>query len=181
MKRLYGDDVDKTTVPGMDQLSFRNMPTYLHDFKGEDVLRKTGSSADTPRAPASGLGITPSLHCLPHGIPLSSLLAEVSKIVQTPGLTIILYEADNTHRQILRWRKLPEDPDRHAGYSVGRWERDTLAWKQRDSTTNSWLDLSGHSHSEALRVTERYHRRDFGHMDIEMTFETPKCTPGHLP
>ena len=38
----------------------------------------------------------------------------------------------------------------------------------------SWLDLSGHSHSEALRLTERYHRRDFGHMDVEMTFDDPQ-------
>jgi hypothetical protein len=36
------------------------------------------------------------------------------------------------------------------------------------------LDLLGHPHGEALRVTERYYRRDFGHMDVEMTFDDPQ-------
>jgi hypothetical protein len=32
----------------------------------------------------------------------------------------------------------------------------------------------GHSHSEALRVTERYRRVDLGHLSVEMTFDDPK-------
>jgi hypothetical protein len=36
------------------------------------------------------------------------------------------------------------------------------------------LDLMGLPQSEAMRITERFRRRDFGHMDVEMTFDDPK-------
>jgi hypothetical protein len=38
----------------------------------------------------------------------------------------------------------------------------------------SWLDEFGHPLSESMHLTERFHRRDFGHMDVEMTFDDPK-------
>ena len=37
-----------------------------------------------------------------------------------------------------------------------------------------WLDASGHTHSDALRVTERFHRRDFGHLEVEVRLDDPK-------
>src|SRR5262245_7475177 len=54
------------------------------------------------------------------------------------------------------------------GYSTGHWEDDTLAVQSLDERT--LLDTGGHPHTEALRITERFHRRDFGHMDIKGTF-----------
>ena len=59
-------------------------------------------------------------------------------------------------------------------YSVGRWEGDTLVFTTAGYNDRTWLDFNGHPHSEALRTTERFHRRDFGHMDVEMTFEDPQ-------
>jgi hypothetical protein len=38
----------------------------------------------------------------------------------------------------------------------------------------SWLDIEGHPHTEALHIIERFRRRDFGHMDLEMTIDDPK-------
>src|SRR5712691_4291280 len=60
------------------------------------------------------------------------------------------------------------------GYSVGRWEGDTLVVTTAGYNDRTWLDFNGHPHSEALRTTERFHRRDFGHMDFEMTIDDPK-------
>ena len=60
------------------------------------------------------------------------------------------------------------------GYSVGKWERDTLVVETAGFNDKTWLDVIGHPHSEALRVVERYHRRDFGHLDVEMTFDDPQ-------
>ena len=37
----------------------------------------------------------------------------------------------------------------------------------------SWLD-GGHPHSESLHITERFRRRDFGHIDLQATFEDAK-------
>jgi len=92
-------------------------------------------------------------------------------------LTVVLYEAGYLHRQIFTdGRVLPKEFDLPAflGYSAGRWERDTLVVETAGFNDRTVLDVVGHRHSEALRVTERFHRRDFGHLDVEMTFDDPK-------
>jgi hypothetical protein len=88
-----------------------------------------------------------------------------------------MYEADGTHRQInTDGRKLPKEIVQPAwlGYSAAKRGRDTLVVETASLNDRSPLDLIGHSHSEALRIMERYRRRDFGHMDVEMTFDDPE-------
>ena len=96
------------------------------------------------------------------------------KFIQTPSLIAILLQ-DLTYRQIhLDGRQLPKDPNPSwMGYSVGRWDGDTLVVETNGFTERSWLDYDGHPHTEALRMTERYRRRDFGHLDVEVTFDDP--------
>jgi len=103
----------------------------------------------------------------------------MAKIVQTPALTVIINEGvsnSNTTRMIFTdGRGLPEEMSpTWLGYSVGRWEGDTLVVTTAGFNDRTWLDFAGHPHSEALRITERFHRRDFGHMDFEMTLDDPK-------
>ena len=88
----------------------------------------------------------------------------------------ILYET-GTFRQIFTdGRPLPKDPNpTWMGYSVGRWEGDTFVADTAGYNDKTWLDFAGHPHSEALRVTERFRRTDFGHMQLEMTFDDPKA------
>jgi len=99
----------------------------------------------------------------------------MKKIMQTPGLIAILYE-DLTYRQIfLDGRELPKDPNpSFMGYSVGRWEGDSLVVESTGFNDRTWLDFGGHPHSEELRITERIRRRDFGHLDIEETLTDSK-------
>ena len=175
MKRLFGDRADATDVPGMelDTISKYGI-NILQDFKAEEwPIRPAAAQIMRGRTGAD----FPSTHCLPLGVPLASLLSEPIKIVQSPKLIAILYEADDKHRQIYTdGRVLPKQFDQPAwlGYSVGRWERDTLVVDTAGFNDKTWLDVMGHPHSEALRVLERYHRRDFGHMDVEMTFDDPQ-------
>ena len=98
------------------------------------------------------------------------------KIVQTPGLIVMLYERDTNFRQIYTdGRKLPEDPSpAWFGHSIARWDADTLVVDTAGFNDRGWLDARGHTHSDALRVTERFHRRDFGHMDVEITLDDPR-------
>jgi hypothetical protein len=56
---------------------------------------------------------------------------------------------------------------------VGRWEGDTLVVETIGFTERAWLDYDGHPHTESLRMTERYRRRDFGHLDVTVTFDDP--------
>jgi hypothetical protein len=112
------------------------------------------------------------VRCLPEGPRFNHFVALPKKIVQTPTLIIVLSE-DLTYRQIfLDGRPLPTDPSpSFMGYSVGRWEGDTLVVESIGYKDSTWLDFAGHPHSEALRLTERYRRPDFGHLEIEETFE----------
>ena len=86
------------------------------------------------------------------------------------------YEESNNYRQIYTdGRQLPVDPQpTWTGYSVGRWEGDTLVVDATGFNDQGWLDAMGHPQSEGLRIRERFHRRDFGHMDLELTIDDPK-------
>jgi len=100
--------------------------------------------------------------------------AEMMKIVQTPGLIMIL-NPDLTYRQVFmdgRALEAAPNPD-WMGYSVGRWDGDTLVVESAGFNDRTWLDHDGHPHSEALRTTERYRRRDFGNLDLEVTYSDP--------
>ena len=114
------------------------------------------------------------VRCLPLGpVATTTPYADI-KFVQTPELIVLLLD-DLTYRQIhLDGRQLPVDPNPSwMGYSVGRWEGDTLVVESSGFTDRSWLDYEGHPHTEALRIIERYRRRDLGHLDVEVTFEDP--------
>jgi len=114
------------------------------------------------------------VRCLPLGpVATTTPYADI-KFVQTPTLIVQLLD-DLTYRQIhLDGRPLPKDPNPSwMGYSIGRWEGDTLVVETSGFTDRSWLDYDGHPHTEALRIVERYRRRDTGHLDVEVTFEDP--------
>jgi hypothetical protein len=118
---------------------------------------------------------SPSTHCLPTSIP-ASMFVYAFKIIQAPQEIVILLEDGDPPRQIhTDGRSLPQDPQpAWMGYSVGKWQGDTLAVETIGFNEASWLDVVGHPRSESMRIRERYHRRDFGHMDLEVTFEDPK-------
>src|SRR5262245_12021109 len=96
--------------------------------------------------------------------------AEMVKIIQTPAL-IVMLNPDLTYRQVfLDGRALESDPNpAWMGYSVGRWDDDTLVVESSGFNDRTWLDHDGHPHTEGLHMTERYRRRDFGHLDVQVT------------
>ncbi len=142
-------DLAKTDVqPWADALSRRR----LEDF-GKDDPEITG--------------------CLPGG-PRHITHGGLTKIIQTPALVVFLFE-DLSYRQIfLDGRQMPNDPNpTWMGYSIGHWDHDTLVVESSGFNDRTWLDFAGHPHSEALKMTERFHRRDFGHMDLQVTLTDP--------
>ena len=120
----------------------------------------------------------PRANCLPDPFPYYHMV-DVARFVQTPGLIVILYQGttNSVHRTIFTdGRPLPKDPNpTWMGYSVGHWDEDTLVVDTAGFNDRGWLDIEGHPHTEALRITERFRRRDFGHMDLEMTIDDPKA------
>lgn len=176
VRRLFGDrfeDAIKTNAPGME-IGTQHKYNFdiLVDFKpGESPLRP-GVRLNPPR------NVDPADICMNVvGIPEADFLSEPIKIVQAPRETMILYEVGNLHRQVFTdGRTLPKEFDLPAflGYSIGHWEGDTFVVETAGFNDKTSLDGMGHPHSEALRLTERFHRRDFGHLDIEMTLDDPK-------
>ena|ERR1700722_12075384 len=117
----------------------------------------------------------PVTRCLPAGVPAGAFIYSF-KMIQTPQEVVVLAELSQPARQIyIDGRSLPKDlQPSWMGYSVGKWDGDTLDVETTGFTEASWLDLSGHPRSESMRVHERYRRRDFGHIDLEITIEDPK-------
>jgi len=119
----------------------------------------------------------PETYCMPHGVPDAMTVAGLPfKILQMPGVTVLLFEEFHKYRQIhTDGRKLPVDPDpAWYGYSIGQWEGDNFVVQTAGFREGSWLDNSGHPHSDALRTTERFHRVNFGHLDVDVTIDDPK-------
>jgi len=111
--------------------------------------------------------------CKPGG-PRHITRGGLTKIIQTPTLIVFLFE-DLSYRQIfLDSRRMPADPNpTWMGYSIGRWDGDTLVVETSGFNDRTWLDFAGHPHSEALKMTERFRRRDFGHLELQVTLEDP--------
>jgi hypothetical protein len=146
------------------------------DLPGGAPFRPWAKALYDQRQKDAGRG-APTERCLPHGIPDAMLTHTLPfKIVQSPALTIILFEEFNNWRQVFTdGRALPVDPQpAWLGYSVGSWDGDTFVIQTAGFNDKSWLDAGGTPHTEALRTTERLRRIDFGHMEIEFTFDDPK-------
>jgi len=118
----------------------------------------------------------PRLGCLPSGpenLTNSGNSYGLRRILQHPTMIAVLYN-DGTYRQIfMDGRELePEPLPTWVGYSVGRWDNDTLVVESNGYNDKTWVSR-GVSHTESLRITERYHRSDFGHIQLDVTYEDP--------
>jgi|MEHZ01.4.fsa_nt_MEHZ011111275.1_44 hypothetical protein len=115
--------------------------------------------------------------CLPSGpgSKTSGLGAGgIRRFVQHPTSFAIL-NFDMTYRQIfMDGRDLETNPfPSWMGYSVAHWEGDTLVVESNGYNDKTWLHRGGLPHTDRLRITERYHRKDFGHIELEVTYEDP--------
>lgn len=119
----------------------------------------------------------PDGFCQPLGLVRMHMHPYPRKIVQTPGLVLILFERDNIFRQIFTdGRPQPADPQpAYNGYSTGKWEGDTLVVETTGFKDGMWLDNVGSPFTSAAKVTERFRRPNFGTLEIEVTVDDPKA------
>jgi hypothetical protein len=173
MKRLYGD-LSAENVLGDTSAAFsKYLFNILAEFKpSEWPLRADFAGIVRQRAKE----VYPLIRCLPAGPPNDDLLPGPFKVIQTPGLILVRNEYENSFRQIYTdGRKAPADPEPlWLGYSTGNWEEATLVVDTVGFNDKGWLDGIGHPRSEAMHLVERFHRRDFGHLDVEVTIDDPK-------
>jgi len=151
------------------EFASRYAVNILADFKpGEEPLRPASAPVPKPARPEA------ANPCLPDSVPFTGFVEPI-KIIQAPTELVILSEGKGPHRQIYTdGRSLPADPQPSwMGYSVGQWQGDTLV-VETAGFRDAPLDAFQHPRSEAMGITERYRRRDFGHMDLETTMVDPK-------
>ena len=127
----------------------------------------------------------PDANCLPMGFLQFHLQPQPRKIVQTPGLILIEYEANYGLRHIYTdGRKLPPPGEPQPfwyGYSVGHWDGDTLVVETNnlrgaeDGPHDGWLDVNGSPYTEQAKITERFRRLTTGHLQIDFTVDDPKA------
>ena len=119
----------------------------------------------------------PYTRCLTPGGPRMHLLPTMKKFVQTPSLLLLLNEFNISFRQVfLDGRPLPVDPNpTWNGYSVGRWDGDALVIESIGFRDDQWLDAAGSPLTNSGKVTERFHRPDYGHLTIDVTIDDAKA------
>jgi len=128
----------------------------------------------------------PDAHCLPMGFMQLHGHSQPRKIVQTPGLIVIMYEGNQGLRQIFTdGRPLPVVDENLQpwwyGYSVGHWEGDTLVVETNnlrgaeEGPFDGWLDVRGTPYSDQAKFTERFRRPMFGKLEIDVTLEDAKA------
>ena len=119
----------------------------------------------------------PGVRCWPSGIPEKNNIPDGLKVVQTPDLLIVLHESRTIYRQIFTdGRPLPKDAQpAWMGYSIGRWDGDTLVVETVGQNGRTWLDMRGLPATDALKVTERFRRPSIGNILIDVTIDDPKA------
>jgi hypothetical protein len=120
----------------------------------------------------------PDAHCLPLGLMQLHTHPQPRKMIQTPSLLLIIYEANSGLRQIfMDGRPLPGNDAEPwwYGYSIGHWEGDTLVVQTTGLRDDVWLDVEGSPLTGSGKVTERFRRPNFGHLEIDVTVEDPKA------
>ena len=117
----------------------------------------------------------PTAYCQPSSLPAALLVLEFKMIQASRQIVVLPGNGDPARQIYIDGRSLPEDPEPSwMGSSVGRWQGETLVVDTTGFKESAWLDGFGHPRSEAMHITERYRRRDFGNMDLELTFDDPK-------
>jgi hypothetical protein len=140
-----------------------------------ELLKKRENRFDNP----DGL-------CLPQGPLQYHLDPQPREIVQLPRKILIIYESNYGVRTIYTdGRRLPPQGDPQPywhGYSVGRWEGDTLVVESNNfrgaligQPGDGWLDGTGNPFTDALKLTERFRRVNFRQLEIDVTIDDPKA------
>ena len=116
----------------------------------------------------------PEVKCFMPGIPRATYMPYPLQIVQSSSTILMAYEFTSASR-VIRMNSSAKSPaPAWMGWSIGRWEGETLVIEVTDQMEDTWLDRAGNFHSDALRVVERYTAIDKNTLDYDVTIEDPK-------
>jgi len=180
----------KPDLSGIWDMEHESQPTQLAgQYTGAPEMGNMGSSikeglpytlwaAELMRARVTENRVNdPLSSCLPLSVPRLHAFNAPKRIVQSPSILLLAYEYNAMYRQImLDGRALPVDPNPSwLGYSTGKWEGDTLVVQTTGFRDGLWLDNSGNPLTDSGKITERFHRVNFGQLEIDVTVVDPKA------
>jgi hypothetical protein len=170
----------KPDLSGVWNAPAKYLRNLASDMKPEEVpFQQWAKAVYDERAAGLHWKEEPDANCLPQGLPKILVAPAPWRIVQAPGYTVFVHEAFNLWWQVfMDGREFVTSDDvtpTWMGYSTGKWEGDTLVVDSRGFNGKVWLDQLGKPSTEALHVTMRFRRKDFGHMDIQITIDDPKA------
>ncbi|HZI50431.1 MAG TPA: hypothetical protein VFE29_01285 [Terriglobia bacterium] len=164
-------------APPADAIPVAGFGNVGQGFRGEGLPIQPWAAELVKKRMADNSKDNPDAHCLPMGFMQFHTHPQPRKIIQTPDVTLIIYEANSGLRQIFTdGRPLP-GPDAEPwwyGYSIGKWEGDTLVVETRGFRDGEWLDVRGTPLTTAAKVTERFRRVNYGNLEIDITIDDPK-------
>lgn len=167
----------KPNMSGIWRVDTNRYNNNLVPEGSEAPMRPWAAEVYTHRLATQGFE-RPGSRCMPHGTP-DAMTVYNFKVLQLPEVMVHLYEEMHTYRQIhTDGRPLPVDPDpAWYGYSIGRWDGETFVAETAGfrGDDGTWLDNNGHPHTEALRLTERFRRINWGRMEVDVTVDDPKA------
>jgi hypothetical protein len=164
----------KPDLSGIWSPNVKYVGNIAADMKPGDLPMQPWAEKLTRERTESHSKEDPEARCLPTGVP--RITPYPYKIVQTPSLVVMLFEGNiHSYRQFfLDGRGHPKDPDPSwYGDSIGKWDGDALVVDSIGFNDRFWFDFSGHPHTTALHVIERYTRPDLGHLSVQITVDDP--------
>jgi hypothetical protein len=180
-------------APGQDAVPQKSGTGMAHDLTGVWNPRNIAPPKETaPFTPAGQaqfdfnthelklgqpMTIDPTYFCHPPGLPHAYFNStHPFEFVQTPDRIFIFHEGYHVWRTVwMDGREIPKDSDPlWMGYSVGHWDGSDLVVETGDFNDKTWLDAAGHPHSDAYKLTERFHRVNHDLMQVSFTIDDPK-------
>ena len=121
---------------------------------------------------ASWATLDPAVKCYMPGIPRATYMPFPFQFVQSKDAILAAYEFTSSSRVIHLNRTGTEaELPSWMGYSLGRFEGDTLVVDVTAQVPDTWFDSAGNFHSDALVVEERYTRTGADTLWYEATIE----------
>ena len=141
-------------------------------FQSRITGRDTKEKPGVPPA----FGNDPIMECNPYGFPRVLFYTDPVEFFNVPGRLLMFFQGQRVLREVwMDGRELPKDPDpRWLGYSVGKWEGDTLVIDTIGFDDRAWLDQYGNVYSSEMRFQERWRRADRDALEVVYRLEDAK-------
>jgi hypothetical protein len=152
-----------------------SVPPGLSVVEGDGTIPyRTEALAKRQENGEKWMTLDPEVKCFMPGIPRATYMPYPFQIVQSADTVLMTYEYASASR-VVRMNSQEQSPaPAWMGWSIGRWDGETLVIDVTDHMEETWFDRAGNYHSDQLKVTERYTPIDADTLQYQATIEDPK-------